>query len=98
MLVYLDMIMNNPITNTILAIVGIVSLYITHKCAQVNRLQFVISDNELINNRQSDISNLQISYDGKLVDKLTSTQITFYNMGIKAIRKSDIPQKNHLVL
>jgi len=89
---------NNPIISTVIIAITIVGFIFTYKSTPQKKLKFIITDNELITNKQSAFSKLKISYDGNNVDKLTVTKITLWNASFPAIRRSDIAPTAPLTL
>lgn len=57
-------------------------------------IKCLISSNKLIDNTQSQFSNLSILYRGKQVEKLIVSKITFWNSSFSTIRKEDLIEKS----
>lgn len=86
----INFIAENPVVATFLALIAVVSLIFTYRSTPQKKLKFIISDTELINNKQSELQKLSIYYDGKNVEKLSVTKVTFWNAAFPAIRRTDI--------
>lgn len=79
------------LTLTICTLVSVpLAIYFGCKSLPRKTIRAIISDNELITNKQSDISKLKILYDDKSVDKLTVTKLTFWNGSLQTIHNTDI--------
>ncbi len=100
-----------PIWSTYLGlVVGIVgtlaTIYALFKSKKIKEPFCVVSTRNIIGSIMHDVPNLDIIYDGRLVDSLSVTTIYFWNAGSETINGIDIPEntpfeiksKNHTVI
>lgn len=92
----IDFIAKNPLLTIFLGVITIIGFIFTYKSTPQKKLKLVITDNELITNKQSDFSKLKVCYAGNNVDKLTVTKITMWNKSFPPILKSDIAETEPL--
>ena len=88
----LNLIAEHALLTIAVTVITIVGFVFTYKSTPQKKLKVIISDNELITNKQTKFTKLKIFYDESNVDKLTVTKITFWNNSFAPIRNTDIAQ------
>lgn len=90
----IDFLQNTPYLNIIfllLALFGIIlSIVFYLKSLRTKRPVYLIKSFNIIDNKQSNIEKLDISYDNMKVENLTFSKISFWNRGSEYIDKKDL--------
>lgn len=73
-------------------ILAVISLIIAIISIKRKIIQFNIFNNELVKEKDFELSKLKFLYNGKPVEKLTVSKIVFWNNSFPAIKKEDIPE------
>lgn len=85
--------LSNPLFTIFLTVFfGIITIIFYYR-SPPKVIKCVILSNQLINNTQSQFSNLNILYGGKQVKKLSVSKITFWNSSFSTITKEDLIKK-----
>lgn len=95
---YFNQLPSNPWAWLFIALITIGGFVLAYKSTPQKILKVVLSDNELITNKKTMLTNLDVIYNGKSVDKLTITKITFWNDSFPTINETDIIKKSPLTL
>lgn len=86
----LNKLQNNPLIWFLSILLTFVSIYLGRKSIEKKSIRVVFKSNELITNNQSNISKVKILFNSKAIDKLTVTQLTFWNNALPTIYNTDI--------
>lgn len=87
---FINQLLSNPWISLFSLFIGILGIIISYRSIPQKKIKYIIRNNELITNKQSVLSNLDIQYNGIKIDKLTVTKITFWNGSFPTINSSDI--------
>ena len=83
----------------VLAIVGLIlSFYFYHKAKRDKSPVFVKRTFKLIQQNVIKLENLEIKYEGRIVENLSLTKLAFWNYGREALRKDDIALNDPLLI
>lgn len=73
--------------------ISIISVILAYKYVPSKIIKYSLKHIELIENKQSEISKLNILYDNKQVEKLAVTRVTFWNSSYPTIKNEDLVEK-----
>lgn len=83
----------------ILSIFGIVLTIYTFRISLIQKKPiYDIESNKLFENKLKEISELKTFFNNEEINSLTSTKIAFWNGGYQVINKSDIAEKNPIMI
>lgn len=81
---------SNPWGWVFMAALALYSAFMTQKAMQRKIIKCSVVSTRLITNKQSKFKKLNILYDGKSIETLTVTKVTFWNSSIHTINSTDI--------
>lgn len=90
----LNQFISNPwvtLASFLIGFLGFVfAIYFGVKSLPKKKINVFLDNNELISNKNTDISKLKIFYDEKIIDLLTVTKVVFWNSSFPTINDTDI--------
>lgn len=90
---FIQSLLSNPVTSIFTAIMTVAAFILAYRSTPQKVIKCSVLSNKLITNRQSKFNKLNVLYDNKQVEKLTVSDITFWNNSFPPIKKEDLIKK-----
>ncbi|MBI3110609.1 MAG: hypothetical protein HYZ01_03450 [Ignavibacteriales bacterium] len=97
---FLDSVASNPIIGLVSLLVGIVGVVLAViffiKSRREKSIYYAVRSFNFINDAAAALPNLEVSYDGIPVPRLTATKVAIWNGGTETIRNTDLTEVDPL--